>query len=113
MAEAVATNRVKVSVKCRDRDRSLVRHKDRDKGNMFHTNRDFNVSLWECGQPGHFTNRCSQQREGTTELGADSCYCRARMLPWHILMGGDRWCVSLLGDLGGAQLVAEEPSPTE
>ncbi|KAK9158147.1 hypothetical protein Scep_004721 [Stephania cephalantha] len=37
----------------------------------------------------------------------------ARMLPWHILMGRDRWCVLCLGDLGGAQLVAEEPGPTE
>ncbi|KAK9139746.1 hypothetical protein Scep_009427 [Stephania cephalantha] len=37
----------------------------------------------------------------------------ARMLPWHILMrGGQRVC-SLLGGRGGAQLVAEELSPTE
>ncbi|KAK9092140.1 hypothetical protein Syun_027051 [Stephania yunnanensis] len=45
------------------------------------------------------------------------------MLPWHILMGGDRWCVLCLevaeepsssrrssARRGGAQLVAEEPS---
>ncbi|KAK9169097.1 hypothetical protein Syun_001237 [Stephania yunnanensis] len=32
------------------------------------------------------------------------------MLPWHMLMGGDRWCFSLLRDLGGAQLVTEELS---
>ncbi|KAK9100413.1 hypothetical protein Scep_023843 [Stephania cephalantha] len=117
-------------VKCTDRDRGLVMHRDKDRDNMFHLDRDFNVPVWECGQPGHFTSRCSQQRAGTAKPGANSCYCHvrlttdmrmlvtvdhgtnmflcipiyvARMLPWHIWMGGDRWCVLCLE-------VSEEPS---
>ncbi|KAK9093810.1 hypothetical protein Scep_025279 [Stephania cephalantha] len=39
----------------------------------------------------------------------------SRMLPWHILMGGDRWCVLYLevleepGSSRRSRLVAEEP----
>ncbi|KAK9126501.1 hypothetical protein Scep_015347 [Stephania cephalantha] len=36
-------DKVKVPVKCRDRDRGLVRHRDWDRDNMFHLDRDFNV----------------------------------------------------------------------
>ncbi|KAK9170153.1 hypothetical protein Syun_002293 [Stephania yunnanensis] len=64
MAEAVARDRVRVPIKCRDRDRGLVRHRD----NMFHMDRDFNLLVWECGQPGHFTSMCSQQQACTIEL---------------------------------------------
>ncbi|KAK9132472.1 hypothetical protein Scep_012000 [Stephania cephalantha] len=78
MARAMARDRVRVLVKCTDRDRGLVMHRDKDRDNMFHLDRDFNVHVWECGHPGHFTNMCSQQRAGTAELGADSCYCHAR-----------------------------------
>ncbi|KAK9142249.1 hypothetical protein Syun_011649 [Stephania yunnanensis] len=110
MAEVVAKDRdrVRVPVKCRnrDRDKGLVKHRDRD--SMFHTDRDFNVLVWECGQPGHFTNTCSQQRAGTTEPGADSYCCRAR---WCVL------CLEVLEEPNSswrkAQLIAEEPSPTE
>ncbi|KAK9160767.1 hypothetical protein Syun_007108 [Stephania yunnanensis] len=106
MAEAVARDKVRDPVEC--------------------TDMDFNVSVWACGQP-----------------GTDSCYCHARllmvdhetkmficipiyvasMLPWHILMGGGKWCVHCLevteepsssrrspAFRGGAQLFAEEPS---
>ncbi|KAK9105711.1 hypothetical protein Scep_022555 [Stephania cephalantha] len=51
MAEAVARDKVRVLVKCTDRDRGLVMHRDKDRDNMFHLDRDFNVPVWECGQP--------------------------------------------------------------
>ncbi|KAK9106656.1 hypothetical protein Syun_022667 [Stephania yunnanensis] len=84
-------------------DRGLVRHRD----NMFHTDRDFNVLVWECGQSGYITNTCSKQRAGTTEPVAYSCYCRASLT--YIDERRQMMC-SLLGGHGGAQLVTEEPS---
>ncbi|KAK9082957.1 hypothetical protein Scep_029428 [Stephania cephalantha] len=68
----------RVSIKCTNRDRGLVMHRDKDRDNMFQLDRDFNVLVWECGQPGHFTSRCSQEQAGTTKPGADSCYCHVR-----------------------------------
>ncbi|KAK9121707.1 hypothetical protein Syun_019324 [Stephania yunnanensis] len=105
MTEAMARvrDRVRVPVKCRDRDRGLVRHRD----NMFHTDRDFNVLVWECGQPGYITNTCSKQRVGTTDPVAYSCYCRASLT--YIDEMRQMMC-SLLGGHGGAQLITEEPS---
>ncbi|KAK9098277.1 hypothetical protein Syun_025322 [Stephania yunnanensis] len=102
MAEAVAKDRdrVRVPVKCRDNDKCLVGHKYRDMDNRFHQDKDFNVLVWECGHLGHFTSTCSQQQAGITEPGAESCCCRARSRRSPARHGG-------------AQLVAEEPSPTK
>ncbi|KAK9081939.1 hypothetical protein Syun_030921 [Stephania yunnanensis] len=47
MAEAMAGDSVGVTVKYRDRDIGLVRHRDKD--TMFHMDRDFNLLVWECG----------------------------------------------------------------
>ncbi|KAK9134507.1 hypothetical protein Syun_013837 [Stephania yunnanensis] len=90
MAEAVARDKVRDLVECIDRDNDLVMHKDKDM-DMVHLKRDFNVSVRAYGQP------------GTAEPETYSCYCHVRMLPGHILMEGDRWCVICLE-------VSEEPS---
>ncbi|KAK9166198.1 hypothetical protein Scep_001389 [Stephania cephalantha] len=106
--------RHRVPVKCTDRDRGLVMHRDKDKDTMFHLDRDFNVPVWECGQPGHFTSRCSQQRACTAEPGADSCYCQSNICCEDVALsyidGRRQMVCSLLGDLEGAQLIMEEPS---
>ncbi|KAK9151206.1 hypothetical protein Syun_009515 [Stephania yunnanensis] len=117
MTEAVARDRVKVSVKCTDRDRGLVMHRIKDM-DMFHLDRDFNVSVWAYGQP------------STAEPETYACYCHVSML-WTVdhgtyvslysniccedvalayIDGRRRMLCSLLGGHGGAQLVAEEPS---
>ncbi|KAK9114510.1 hypothetical protein Syun_021307 [Stephania yunnanensis] len=59
MAEAVARDRVRVSVKCTDRDRGLVMHRDKDRDDMLHVDRNFN---W-CSTPMISIN----SRPGTTE----------------------------------------------
>ncbi|KAK9098931.1 hypothetical protein Syun_025976 [Stephania yunnanensis] len=74
----VARDRVRDPVECTDKNGDLVMHRDKDM-DMFQLERDFNVTVWACGQPETI-----------------SCYCHVRMLPWHILMGGDRWCVLCL-----------------
>ncbi|KAK9151004.1 hypothetical protein Syun_009313 [Stephania yunnanensis] len=95
MAEAVARDRVRDPVKCTDRDNDLVMHRRKDM-DMFQLERDFNVLVWACGQP-----------------GTDSCYCHARsdnpiddgaFFAWRLRRSPTRH--------GGAQLVEEEPSPT-
>ncbi|KAK9118776.1 hypothetical protein Scep_016869 [Stephania cephalantha] len=107
--DEIATTRWRVRdpVEYTDKNNDLVMHRDKDI-DMFHLDWDFNVPVWAYGQP------------GTAEPETYSCYCHVRMLPWHILMGGDRWCVLCLevseepGLVArGAQLVTEEPNPTE
>ncbi|KAK9106623.1 hypothetical protein Syun_022634 [Stephania yunnanensis] len=107
MAEAGARDRVRIPVECTDRDNGLVMHKDKYM-DMFHRDKDFNVSGWECGQPDHFASRCSQQRANTTESEAESCYCHDVGLTY--IDERRQMICSLLGGHGGAQLVAEEPS---
>ncbi|KAK9139803.1 hypothetical protein Scep_009484 [Stephania cephalantha] len=93
---AVARDRVRDPVECTDKDSDLVMHRDKDM-DMFHLDRDFNVSVWAYGQP------------GTAELETDSCYC-LRDVALAYIDGRRQMACSLLGGLGGAQLVVEEPS---
>ncbi|KAK9098387.1 hypothetical protein Syun_025432 [Stephania yunnanensis] len=95
MAEAVARDRVRDPVECTDRDSDLVVHVGKEM-DMFQLERDFNVFVWAYGQPGI-----------------------AEMLPWHILMEEIDGVFFAWRSRrsparhGGAQLVAEEPNPTE
>ncbi|KAK9169200.1 hypothetical protein Syun_001340 [Stephania yunnanensis] len=72
---------------CTDRDSYLVMNRDKDM-DMVHLDRDFNVSAWAYGQP------------STEEPETYACYCHVRR----------QMVYSLLGGLGGAQLVTKEPS---
>ncbi|KAK9095256.1 hypothetical protein Scep_026725 [Stephania cephalantha] len=67
--QPVARDRVRVSVRCRDRNNDLVMHRDKDI-DMFHLDWDFNVPVWAYGQP------------GTAEPETYSCYCHVR---WYVL----------------------------
>ncbi|KAK9100602.1 hypothetical protein Scep_024032 [Stephania cephalantha] len=96
-------------IECTDRDSDLVMHRDNDM-DMFHLDRDFNVPVWACGQPG-----TAEPRIG----GWTARYSRARnrfmLLPRQdVALAYIDWrrqmVCSLRGDLGGAQLVTEEPS---
>ncbi|KAK9086792.1 hypothetical protein Syun_029186 [Stephania yunnanensis] len=91
MAEAVARDKVRDPVECTDRDNGLVMHKDKDM-NMFHLDRDFNVPVWECGQPGITEPE---------QIHAISTSCPTTTPRTRI--EGDRWYVLCLE-------VSEEPS---
>ncbi|KAK9163269.1 hypothetical protein Syun_004171 [Stephania yunnanensis] len=89
----LARDKVRVSVKRTERDKGLVRHRDKDMDNTFHLDRDFDVPVWECGQPGHFTSRwcvlCLEvSEEPTCSEGAQLAgldrqgYGLGRVWPW-------------------------------
>ncbi|KAK9121642.1 hypothetical protein Syun_019259 [Stephania yunnanensis] len=83
-----------------DEDRGLVMHRDKDM-DMFHLDRDFNVSVWAL-----WTTRYSRARNIFMLLPRQD-------VALAYINGRRQMVCSLLGSLGGAQLVAEEPSPTE
>ncbi|KAK9135315.1 hypothetical protein Syun_014645 [Stephania yunnanensis] len=87
---AVARDRVIYLVECTDKDNDLVMHRDKDM-DMFHLDWDFHVSVWASGQP-----------------GTDSSYCHDVALAY--IDGRRQMVSSLLGGLGEAQPVTEEPS---
>ncbi|KAK9158018.1 hypothetical protein Scep_004592 [Stephania cephalantha] len=93
--DTLAERVVERSDRVHDEDSDLVMHRDKDM-DLFHLDRDFNVSVWAYGQP------------GTAESETYACYCHDVALAY--IDGRRQMVCSLLGGLGGAQLVTEEPS---
>ncbi|KAK9135957.1 hypothetical protein Syun_015287 [Stephania yunnanensis] len=94
MAEAVARDKVRDPVECKDRDNDLLTHRGKDM-DMFPIGTDFT----------YLYGRVDIQEQIRAIATSDVVLT---------YIDGKRQMVhSLRGGRGGAQLVAEEPSPTE
>ncbi|KAK9099021.1 hypothetical protein Syun_026066 [Stephania yunnanensis] len=103
--EAMARDNVRVPVKCRDRDRGLVRHRDKTETSC---SIRIEISTYLCRSVD--SQVTSPVRVHNSELAQQS---QEQDVALTYINGRRQMVCSLLGGHGGAQLITEEPSPTE